>query len=303
MAHIPVLLDEVIKYLNLHEGSVIVDATVGTGGHAKKICKKIGTDGIFIGIDRDEYLIKKAEAVLKKERCPGRTGKTIFISDSFKNLDGVLKKIKIDSVNGVLFDLGMNTNQIKKSGRGFTFLKNEPLIMNYKSKLSGSDITAEDILNGASEEEIYEMLKEYGEERNAGSISKGVISERKKKRIKTTFDLVEIIKRNIPPNYVNRKLHFATKTFQALRIAVNDELNVLEEGLKKAFQKLRPGGRIVAISFHSLEDRIVKEFFKDKKVSGEGVVLTKKPVTPQLQEKKRKPQKQERQIESVGENE
>lgn len=172
----------------------------------------------------------------------------------------------------------MSTLQLNESGRGFSFQKDEPLLMTFKSDINGSDLTAYDIINKWSEKEIADILYKYGEERYSRRIAKNIIQERDQKEIKTTFDLVEIIRLSVPPHYRNNhKINCCTKTFQALRIAVNDELKALEEGLEKVWKFLSQESRLVVISFHSLEDRIVKNFFKDKKEKDQGNILTKKP--------------------------
>lgn len=269
------MLNEVLDFLDLKNGDVVLDATSGLGGHSVEICKKIGKKGLFIGVEQDSEILE--ENKLKKEiesvgvlKCDCRVN---FINDNFRNLDS----FGIEYLDAAVFDLGMNTAQIMESGRGFSFQKDEPLIMNFKKEMGPEDLTAMEILNTWSEEDIFEILKDYGEEGFAGPISKSIIRQRKDRKMETTFDLVDAVRRGVPPFYTKRKIHFATKTFQALRIAVNDELNALKEGMRKCWALLRDDGTMVVISFHSLEDRIVKNFFRDRKKEKTGIVLTKKP--------------------------
>lgn len=276
MEHRPVLLKEVIEFLNVHESDTVLDATFDGGGHGVAIGNKLGKSGYLIGIEQDENLLKTVKLKVQNLKC-----KTDLINGNFRDLDTLLEK-KLDAV---LFDVGMSSLQLEESGgRGFSFQKDEPLIMNYKSQLLPNDLIAKEILNRWPEKEIYRILKEYGEERYALGISRAIVKERKVGRFETTFDLVRVIQRSVPAIYRRARIHPATKTFQALRIAVNDELGALEEGLVKSWGLLKKDGRLVVISFHSLEDRIVKNFFREKKQAGEGIVLTKKPVTASEEE-------------------
>ena len=276
--HIPVLLKEAIEYLDPKEGNVILDATFGNGGHAREILKHVGEKGKVIGLDQD---ISSQSSVVSSQ--------IIFINENFRNLDKVLDSLHIKKIDGALFDLGFSSDQLDESGRGFSFQKDELLLMTLKSGLGPNDLTAREIVNQWREEEIADVLYKYGEERYSRRIVKAIIERRKKKKIETTFELMDVIRLSVPKNYRNGRINCATRTFQALRIAVNDELGALEEGLKKAWDKLDKEGRLVVISFHSLEDRIVKNFFRDKKQAGEGKILTKKPVVPAEEEIKNNP--------------
>ncbi len=279
MEHSPVLLKEAINFLNLAEGKIVLDATADGGGHAMEICKRIGEDGFFIGIDEDSELLKAAEMKLQNMDC-----KSMLVSGNFRKLDELLEPLKINFLDAVFFDLGMSSLQLNNSGRGFSFKKDEPLVMTFKSLPEAGDLTAADILNKFPEGEIQKILRDYGEERYAGRITRAIVREREHRPFKTTFELAEVIRKSVPPQYRRGRISFATRTFQALRVAVNDELGALGEGLTKAWSLLKPKGRIAVISFHSLEDRIVKNFFKEKYLAGEGFVLTKKPVTPSEEE-------------------
>jgi len=282
MSHRPVLLKEVIEYLNPQKGSVVLDATVNGGGHAMAICGHLGSSGRLVGIDRDKSLL---DSLISNFQFPISKKNVTLLNGNFRDLDELLKSEGIKKLDAALFDLGMSSVQLDESGRGFSFQKDEPLSMNFKSELGPNDLTAKEILNRWSEEDIYGILKDYGEERFARGISKKIVERRKRKKFETTFDLVETIRESVPVFYTKKRIHFATKTFQALRIEVNDELGALREGLAKSWVMMSKGGRLVVISFHSLEDRVVKNFMRDKKNLGEGLVLTKKPVEADDEEK------------------
>jgi 16S rRNA (cytosine1402-N4)-methyltransferase len=258
--HIPVLQKEVLKYLDPKPNENFVDCTIDGGGHSKAILEKIKPDGKVLGIEWDKEICQK----IKLDRL-------ILINDSYVNLKEIVKDF--GPINGILFDLGMSSWHIDESGKGFSFLKDEPLDMRYSLD---NELTAEYIVNNYSFENIEKILREYGEERFSRKIAKAIIDNRP---IKTTFQLKDIIR--IPRS----KIHPATRTFQALRIAVNDELGNIEKALPQAEEILSPGGRLVVISFHSLEDRIVKNFFKNSKIE----ILTKKPITSSLEELKNNP--------------
>lgn len=292
MAHQPVLLKEVIEHLSLEKSSVVLDATINGGGHAMAICGHLSSSGKLIGIEQDKSILGETERKLKK--C-----NPILLNGNFRDMEELLKSVGVESLDAVLFDLGMSSLQLDESDRGFSFQKDEPLSMNFKSELGPSDITAKEILNRWSEEDICEMLKEYGEEKFARRISSKIVEERKRKKFKTTFDLVEAIREGVPVFYTKKRIHFATKTFQALRIEVNDELQALKEGLLKSWNLLNKDGRLVVISFHSLEDRIVKNFLRDKKEEGEGLVLTKKPIEASDEEKASNPRSRSAKLRAI----
>ncbi|MFH1979403.1 MAG: 16S rRNA (cytosine(1402)-N(4))-methyltransferase RsmH [Patescibacteria group bacterium] len=274
MTHIPVLLNEVLEYLDPKPGDLVLDATIGCGGHSQRIIEKILPGGKLIGIDQDEEILKELDL----------SGDVILVNGNFGDLKELLKNEGVEKIDKVLFDLGMNSLQIDESRKGFSFQKDEPLMMSYKTVVGPNDLVAKEILNMWSKEKIFKILKEYGEERFARNISENIFKGRKEKPFNTTFDLVAVIEKSVPNFYKRKKIHFATKTFQALRIAVNDEMEVLKEGLEGAWEMLSENGRIVVISFHSLEDRIVKNFFKNKARNDEGELLTKKPIGPTDQE-------------------
>jgi len=257
-AHIPVLKKEVLEYLAPKANENFIDCTIGFGGHAKAILKRIKPKGRVLGIERDPEIFKKLN-FLKIERL-------VLVNGSYSDLKRIAKGCNFRPVSGILFDLGVSSWHFEESGRGFTFQKEEFLDMRYGT----DEVTAGKIVNEYSESDIVKILKEYGQERFAKKIAKRIIKERKIKPIKTTFELRRLIPRKTKPQ----------RTFQALRIAVNDELGNLRSALPQALEILKSGGRIVVISFHSLEDRIVKNFFKNSNVN----ILTKKPIRPSKEE-------------------
>ncbi len=276
--HIPVLKNEVLKYLDPKSNENFIDCTIGEGGHALAILEKNGPKGKILGIDQDPEQIKNLESRIKNQELRKRI---ILTCENFVNLKEIVKKKKFGKVQGILMDLGISSWHLEKSGRGFSFLRNEPLDIRFSSEVS---LTAEKILNYYSLQEIERILESYGEERFSQNIAKNIIKFRKLKPIKTTFQLVEIIKESIPKRFQYQITNPATRTFQALRIAVNDELNNLQKALSQALDILKPEGRLVVISFHSLEDRIVKNFFKEKQKENSLKILTKKPIIPSFQE-------------------
>lgn len=296
--HVPVLLQSTIELLNIKEGDKVVDATLGLAGHSREIATRLGPFGVLIGLDADAGLLAKAQENLKDVSC-----QTIFINTNFRNLVKVLDERGIEEVNAVFFDLGLNSEHFDLSGtaclpagRGFTFQKDEPLLMTLATEINEETLTAKEIVNTWDEENIADIIYGYGEERLSRRIAKAIVEARKKKTIETTFDLVEIIKGAMPAARLHGKTHFATKTFQALRITVNDEIGALKEGLAGAWQKIGCGGRIAAISFHSLEARTVKNFFREKAEKGEGRLINKKAITPEREEEVSNPRSRSAQL-------
>lgn len=277
--HKSVLLNEAIKGLNLKLGDMFFDGTLGGGGHSLKICEIFGGTVKIIGVDRERRAVQEVIKKFENLKCDFR-----FQIDSFRNIDKVLDNLDIKEVNGILLDLGLSSDQIEESSRGFTFQKDEPLIMTFSSESGNGLITAQTILNEWSEETLADILFGYADERYARRIAGNIIKARRIKLIEKTFELVEIIKSAVPIGYQKSRMHFATKTFQAIRIAVNDEIEALKEGLVKGYEKLATGGRIAVISFHSGEDRVVKTFFKEKKAVGGGFIVTKKPIIASREE-------------------
>ena len=272
MVHQPVLLKEVIELLDIHEGDIYLDATVGEGGHALEIKKRCGSKVEIVGIDADPRAIERIREKFKEGK---------FEVLNFREIDRAPKTLGIESPNKILFDLGWSKEQFALGSRGFSFQIDEPLDMRYGKE---SKFNAYDIVNKWQEQNIRTIIESYGEERFAGKIAKAIVKSRKEKPIKTSFELVEVIMKATPVWYHHKKIHPATKTFQALRIAVNDELEALQEGLEKAFEILKKGGRLAVISFQSLEDRIVKNFFRSLKNQTRAEVLIKKPIIAGRQE-------------------
>ncbi len=253
--HIPVMLNEVIEYLDCKPGKCYVDCTVGGAGHSSAILEKIKPDGLLVGIDQDADAIQNAMQVLKSDVSNVR-----LIHDNYVNLPNILSQLNICKVDGIIADLGLSFNQLENSGRGFSFQKSEPLDMRMDA---GSGITAAEIVNNETEEGLGRIFKSYGEERWARKIARRIVAVRTGRRIQTSTDLSEIVCDAIPKRSMHkRRKHPATKVFMALRIAVNNELEVLESFIANAVDYLNPGGRICFLSFHSLEDRIVKREFK-----------------------------------------
>lgn len=274
--HVPVLLEEAINYLNPQPNENFIDATAGEGGHTKAILEKNKPNGRVLGIERDNNLYLKL-VPLKKQF----DNRLVLVNDSYINLKAIVRQNNFSPVNGVLFDLGMCSWQIDESGRGFTYKKDEPLDMRFNQRES---LTAMEILNNWPVEDIESILKDYGEERYAHRIAQAIKEYRKKIKFVSTAQLVDLLKKVLPHNYDNHRLPFPARTFQALRIAVNNELECLQKGLEQALAITAPGARIVVISFHSLEDRIVKNMFRDAKREGRVEILTKKPVRPTPEE-------------------
>ncbi len=277
--HVPVLLNEVITGLDIKPDDVFFDGTVNGGGHSKAIYDRLGSKGLLIGTDLDETALAKAQEKLKGERA-----RVVLKQSSFRNLDTILEETGISTVNKILFDLGLSSNQFEESGRGFSFQKDEPLLMTFKKNPEASDLTAGKIVNQWDEENISQIIESYGEERYAKKIAHAIVFWRNKGEIKTTQELVKIIEGAVPKTYLHKRIHPATKTFQALRITVNDEIESLKDGSRKGFEHLSSGGRMAVISFHSIEDRIVKNFFRQEAQDGRGRLVTKKPITPSPKE-------------------
>jgi len=273
--HIPVLKDEVIRLLDPKPNENFIDCTIGEGGHSLAILERTRPNGKVLGIDADPNCLEALKARIKGTEYEGRL---ILVHGNFANLREIVEKHNFKPISGVLFDLGLSSWHLEASGRGFSFLRNEPLDMRYDTS---NPLTAEIIVNNWSLKDIEHILRVYGEERFARRIAKEIVKSRP---IKTTIELVMAIERATPKWYHRRRIHPATKTFQALRIAVNHELENLERGLAQAIEVLESGGRIAVIAFHSLEDRTVKHFLRDKFKQGVIKILTKKPIRPSEKE-------------------
>lgn len=282
-AHISVLLKELVEGLDIKEGNLVVDATVNGGGMSKEILRRFGNKVKLTCLDADENALKEAQKTLTQENQKTTVS---FVCGNFSNLKNLLKPLGISAVDKIIFDLGLSSNQLESSGRGFSFLKDEPLLMTFSAKPTEEDLTAFDIANRWDAENIETILKSYGQEWSARKIAGAIVEARKDGPIKTSKQLSEIVEKTVGRR---GKIHPATKTFQAFRIAVNDELLSLKEGLKQGFEFLNPGGRMALISFHSAEDRIVKNFMKDRAKEKTGIVIFKKPITPGKEELTKNP--------------
>ena len=276
--HIPVMLREVIDYLDPKPGQIIVDATLGTGGHSLEILKKITPGGRLIGIDRDEDSL-----AICRQRLSGFNGSYELVQANFAELDQVLEKLDIDKIDGIIFDLGISTYQLKDTERGFSFQQEGPLDMRMDKS---SYISAYDLVNNLNENEISHLLWNFGQERWHNRIAHLLVEERRNQPISTTSQLANLVMRAIPYRYRRSyyRIHPATRTFQAVRIAVNRELEILEGAIKKAVAILRKKARICVISFHSLEDRVIKHTFRALKAEGLINIITAKPMTPAASE-------------------
>jgi 16S rRNA (cytosine1402-N4)-methyltransferase len=254
LKHIPVMISEVLHYLDCKPGKIYVDGTLGGAGHARAICSKISPGGVFIGIDQDIDAIKNAKNVLESFNITIR-----LFHGNFINLPEFLRQLNIKAVDGILLDLGISLHQIESSGRGFSFLRDEPLDMRM-NKMSG--ITAEDLINTLDEKNLKKIFREYGEERWAGQIAKKIAASRKQKAIKSSRQLAQIVCDAVPKSSFHQKIHPATRVFMAIRIAVNRELEMLDVFMENVADLLNPKARLCVLSFHSLEDRIVKHRLK-----------------------------------------
>ncbi len=297
MEHIPVLKDHVEKYLDLAAGDTVIDATLGLGGHAKMIMEAIGKKGKLCAFEQDERNLKEAKRRLKKYEK-----QTIYYNDNFRYLKKRITESGIEKVDAILFDLGLSSPHVDEPERGFSFMEDGPLDMRFDQK---SSLTAADVLNTYEESELADIFFRYGEENLSRKIARRICEHRKTEKFFSTLQLARFLEKTLPPPRMKKgkKKHPATKIFQALRIEVNDEMNVLKEALEQAVEVLRVGGRIVVISYHSVEDRIVKQFFKSLlipeaspeemlyRTHGDPIVesLTKKPVIPSPEEVEKNP--------------
>ncbi len=293
--HISVLLEECIEALNIKESGTYVDCTLGGAGHSGKILERLNKDGVLIGIDQDEDALKSA-----KEKLSAYNN-VIYVKDNFQNIDNILKGLHIEKVDGILIDLGVSSYQLDNPERGFSYMKDSPLDM--RMDKSG-DITASDVVNSYSEDELTRIIKEYGEERFAKRIAGFIVKRREEKIISSTFELVDIIKAAIPAKARREGPHPAKRTFQAIRIEVNKELEIISRTIKDGVKSLNSKGRMAIITFHSLEDRIVKNTFRELEnpctcprefpvcvcnKQPEVMVITKKPIEPTEEEIEKNP--------------
>lgn len=288
--HVSVLLNECIEALNIKENGVYVDCTLGGAGHSSEILKKLSGEGRLIGIDQDTDALKAAKEKLKAFE------NVTYVHNNFTNIEEILNDLNIDGVDGVLMDLGVSSYQLDTGERGFSYMQDASLDMRMNRE---SDLSAYDIVNSYEETDIYKIIRDYGEEKFASRIAKFIVDRRKLKPINTTLELVDIIKAAIPAKARREGPHPAKRTFQAIRIAVNKELEILNKAVEGAVNKLNKDGRIAVITFHSLEDRIIKNKFKELEepctcpkefpvcVCGKlprVKIITKKPIDPSAEE-------------------
>lgn len=304
--HTPVLLNEVLDFLKPEPGKFFIDGTIDGGGHAAEIFRRVSPGGTLLGVDWDETMLEKSRqkisAISKSEflrlrpdfakATTGKQGfggqvisKTFFVSGNYANLPEILERENLPKADGLLLDLGFSSEQLESSGRGFSFKKDEPLLMTYDS----SATPVREILKEIDERVLADMIFELSGERFSRKIAAAIKTRGRKKRIETSGELNEIIKTVLPKNYERGRIEPATRTFQALRIYANHELENIEKVIKKLPEILKPGGRIVFISFHSLEDRAVKKSFKRMAKQGKIEILTPKPVRPTREEAKENP--------------
>jgi len=276
--HVPVLLKEVIEYLDVRPNKNYIDATLGGGGYTREILKRNGPDGKVAAIDWNKEAIKKFKDVSER---------LTLVQGNFRD---IAELVPLKNIAGVVFDLGLSSDLLERSGRGFSFKRDEPLLMNYELGIKNQG-TARDVLNLWTKQELERIFKEYGEIRQARRIAEGIVNARRKSRIETTGDLRKVVGESVKS--ATPKL--LAQVWQAIRIAVNDELKNLKKGLEGAWEILEPEGRIAVVSYHSLEDRIVKNFFRERT----GDILTKKPVRPSIVEVKRNPRSRSAKLRAV----
>ncbi len=289
--HISVLLNETIDGLNVNPHGIYVDGTLGGGGHSLEICKRLSKEGRLVGIDQDKDAIEAAS-----KRLADYNDQVQTVRSNYSEIDTILSDLHIGAVDGIVLDLGVSSYQIDNEDRGFSYMHDSALDMRMDQRVN---LTAADIVNGYTEEKLFYMIRDYGEDRYAKLIAKKIVEARKEAPIATTVQLSNIIKEAVPKRAQIKGGHPAKKTFQAIRIEVNNELNVLRESLDKMIDCLKPGGRICVITFHSLEDRIVKLKFKENEnpctcppglpvcVCGKkpkDKVITRKPIVPSAEE-------------------
>lgn len=289
--HKSVLLNETVDSLNIKPNGIYIDGTLGGGGHAYEVCKRLGEHGRFIGIDQDAEAIEAAGL-----RLAEFGDKVTIVRSNYVDIDNILKSLNISKVNGIMLDLGVSSHQLDTVERGFSYKENATLDMRMDVR---NPMTAKDIVNNYSEMELYRVIRDYGEDKFAKNIAKHIVNARKEKEIETTYELNDIIKAAIPMKMRVNGGHPAKKTFQAIRIELNKELEVLNNSIDKMIDLLDDGGRLSIITFHSLEDRIVKTRFRNNEnpcicppdfpvcVCGKkskGKVITRKPIVPSEQE-------------------
>lgn len=291
--HRPVLLEETIESLKIRPDGIYVDGTLGGAGHASQVCKRLSEKGRFVGIDQDDCALQAAGERLKEF---GKNVRIDCVKSNYCQMKSVLENLGIDKVDGILLDIGISSYQLDNAERGFTYREDAPLDMRMDQS---SSFSAKDVVNQYDEMQLYRVIRDYGEEKFAKNIAKHIVAARQEKEIETTGELIEIIKASIPAKVRATGGHPAKRTFQAIRIEVNRELEVLQDSIDEMIDLLNDGGRLCIITFHSLEDRIVKNKFRENEdpcicpknfpvcVCGrksKGKVITRKPIVPSEQE-------------------
>lgn len=274
LQHIPVLMNEAVQDLAIQENGIYVDATLGFGGYTELIAGQLGS-GKVIGIDADRQALNLVENRLSTQIAEG---KIILKHSNFRFIEQVLAELRIESVDGIVADLGLSSMELDDVSRGFSFKDEAPLDMRFDT--SSDSVTAADIVNTYSQDDLADLFRSLGDEPFAGRIARVIVENRKKKAIKTTTQLVDIILSIVPSKFAKKSIHPATRVFQALRMEVNDEIGALNSLLTSSLNLLNSSGRLAIVSFHSGEDRIVKNTFREWKSQGFVNILTKKPITP-----------------------
>ena len=293
--HTSVLLHEVVSLLDVEHDDVIVDCTLGGGGHAYVLAQKLSKDGTFIGIDLDPDALARGQERLKDLPC-----KRIFVEDNYQNLSAILAIHKIPFINKALIDLGLSSDQLDQSGRGFSFTKDEPLSMTFGRKAT---FDAQEIVNDWDEENLVTIFKQYGEEPFAKRIARAIVTSREQVAIVTTSDLVHIIEEALPRYIIKTaRKHPATRVFQALRMTVNDEYQSLTLGLGAIMEHLESHGRVAVITFESVTDRTVKHTFRQWAQEGRATLLTKKPTIPSVEETEHNPRARSAKLRGILKN-
>lgn len=282
-AHTTVLLEESVAALNLKPRAVAVDATVGQGGHALLMAAAVGAQGTVLALDADTTSLARAQSVLE-----GANAHLVFVHGNFRHIKDHAVRAGITSADGILFDLGWHSGQLQ-SGRGFSFNEDAPLVMTLNPDAAAYTTTAADIIATWSEEDLANLFKTLGGERFSGRIARVIVETRERTKIETSKQLADVIISAVPRKFQKGRIHPATRVFQALRMQVNDELGALKDGLNSAYELLAPEGRLAVISFHSLEDKVVKEWMRERGKSEQGTIVTKKPMVPSRQEQKQNP--------------
>ncbi len=274
--HVPVLLNEAMKLLDPKPGQFFIDGTFGGGGHTASILESMMPTGKFLAIDWDADNLKENRSKIEaKFQIPNSKFQIFWVNDNYANLPEILKNQKLPKADGLLVDLGFSSDQIENSGRGFSFRRDEPLLMTYGKE----SVPMRELLKKLSEKQLEEIIRQYGEERFSKPIAAAIFARQKRQPIKTSGELAEVIRSAVPQGYEKGRIHPATRTFQAFRIYANQELANLEKLLESLSRILNNGARIGIISFHSLEDRLVKNYFRDSAKQGKLKILTKKPIT------------------------